>query len=105
MTGVAGAPERAQAASAVPHLPAGVGPARCLFAGLFVAVALAYLHSECGRPRWSLSLACLENPVSRILMSGLLRGIYRWPSWMFACVSGANLFGVLEAHDSQRLRL
>jgi len=38
-------------------------------------------------------------------MSGLLRGIYRWPSWMFACVSGANLFGVLEAHDSERLRL
>jgi hypothetical protein len=38
-------------------------------------------------------------------MSGLLRGIYRWPPWMSACVSGANLFGVLEAHDSERLRL
>jgi hypothetical protein len=30
-------------------------------------------------------------------MSGLLRGIRRWPSWMFACVSGANLVNVLEA--------
>src|SRR5690242_4958592 len=38
-------------------------------------------------------------------MSGLLRGICRWPPWMYACVSGANLFGVLEAHDSERLRL
>jgi hypothetical protein len=47
----------------------------------------------------------MEDPVSRILMSGLLRGICRWPSWMSACVSGANLHGVLEAHDSCRRRL
>src|SRR3954464_12590221 len=38
-------------------------------------------------------------------MSGLLHGLRRWPSWMSACVSGANLVGVLEAHDFQRLRL
>jgi hypothetical protein len=35
-------------------------------------------------------------------MSGLLRGVGRWPSWVFAYVSGTNLFGVLEAHDTQR---
>jgi len=31
-------------------------------------------------------------------MSGLLRGVRRWPSWVFAFVSGTNLSGVLEAH-------
>jgi hypothetical protein len=35
------------------------------------------------------------SPISRALMSGLLRGICRWPSWVFAHVSGANLRGVL----------
>jgi hypothetical protein len=29
-------------------------------------------------------------------MSGLLCGACRWPSWVFAHVSGANLRGVLE---------
>src|SRR3954452_20491224 len=45
--------ERAQTASAVQHLAVGCGPVRRLFAGLFIAlfVALAYLHSECIRPR------------------------------------------------------
>ena len=39
-----------------------------------------------------------ESPVSCALMSGLLRGTCRWPSWVCACVSGTNLFDVLEAH-------
>lgn len=43
---------------------------------------------------------CGEDPVSCALMSGLLRGVCRWPSWVCACVLGANLYGVLEAHDS-----
>ena len=47
--------------------------------------------------------ACVGGSVSRALMSGLLRGPCRWPSWVCACVPGAKLFGVLEAHDSQRL--
>src|ERR1700733_8210277 len=35
------------------------------------------------------------DPVSCALMSGLLRGVRRWPSWVFAYVSGTNLSGVL----------
>src|ERR1700733_1792828 len=31
-------------------------------------------------------------------MSGLSCGSYRWPSWVFASVSGTNLRGVLGAH-------
>src|SRR5215208_4386476 len=46
-----------------------------------------------------------EGPVSCALMSGLLRGICRWPSWVCACVLGANLWRVLEAHKLQRLCL
>jgi hypothetical protein len=38
-------------------------------------------------------------------MSGLLRGACRWPSWVCACVSGANLHGVLKAQEHQRHRL
>jgi hypothetical protein len=49
--------------------------------------------------RRSLSLAWVKGPVSCALMSGLLRDICRWPSWVYACVLGANLSGVLEAHD------
>jgi hypothetical protein len=36
-----------------------------------------------------------KDPVSCALMSGLLRGVRRWPSWVFAYVSGTNLSGVL----------
>ena len=43
-----------------------------------------------------------ESPVSRALMSGLLRGACRWPSWVFACVPGTILQSVLEAHMPQR---
>jgi hypothetical protein len=32
-----------------------------------------------------------KDPVSRALMSGLYRDMCRWPSWVFACVSGTNL--------------
>jgi hypothetical protein len=46
-----------------------------------------------------------EVPVGRALMSGLLRGVRRWPSWVFAYVSGANLVRVLEAHHLYRLCL
>jgi len=35
-------------------------------------------------------------------MSGLLCGDRRWPSWVFAYVSGTNLSGVLGAHNSKR---
>ena len=42
---------------------------------------------------------CVEDPVSCALMSGLLRGRCRWPSWVCACVLGANLKSVLEAHS------
>jgi len=37
------------------------------------------------------------SPVSCALMSGLSRGVCRWPLWVCACVSGTNLRGVLEA--------
>jgi hypothetical protein len=43
-----------------------------------------------------------ESPVSRALMSGLLCGACRWPSWVFAYVSGTNLKRVLKAQASQR---
>jgi hypothetical protein len=43
-----------------------------------------------------------ESPVSRALMSGLLCGACRWPLWVFACVPGTSLVGVLEAHALQR---
>ena len=42
--------------------------------------------------------ALAKDPVSCALMSGLQRGIDRWPSWVCAYVSGTNLSGVLEAH-------
>jgi hypothetical protein len=35
-------------------------------------------------------------------MSGLFRGACRWPSWVFACVSGTNLKSVLGAQTSER---
>ena len=35
-------------------------------------------------------------------MSGLSRGTCRWPSWVYACMSGTNLEGVLKAQDSLR---
>jgi len=38
-------------------------------------------------------------------MSGLSHGVRRWPSWVCACVSGANLVRVLAAHHRQRLCL
>jgi hypothetical protein len=38
-----------------------------------------------------------KDPVSCALMSGLLRGACRWPSWVCAYVSGTNLSGGLEA--------
>src|SRR4028119_1049985 len=47
----------------------------------------------------------VEDPVSCGLMSGLRRGIRRWPSWVSACVSGANLKSVLKAHSHERHRL
>ena len=40
----------------------------------------------------------VKDPVSCALMSGLSRGVRRWPSWVYAYVSGTNLYGVLEAH-------
>jgi hypothetical protein len=46
-----------------------------------------------------------EVPVGRALMSGLSCGVCRWPSWVFAYVSGANLVRVLEAHHLYRLCL
>ena len=46
-----------------------------------------------------------ECPVGCALMSGLSRGVRRWPSWVCACVSGANLARVLGAQERQRLRL
>ena len=49
--------------------------------------------------------ACMEGPVSCALMSGLLRGTCRWPSWVCACVLGANLCSVLKAHEVFRLGL
>ena len=39
----------------------------------------------------------VKDPVSCALMSGLSRGTCRWPSWVYACVSGTNLSGVLKA--------
>jgi hypothetical protein len=44
----------------------------------------------------------VKDPVSCALMSDLLRGVRRWPSWVFAYVSGTNLFGVLGAHNANR---
>jgi hypothetical protein len=42
----------------------------------------------------------MKDPVSCALMSDLSRGFRRGPSWECAYVSGTNLFGVLEAHDT-----
>jgi len=50
-------------------------------------------------------LALGEDPVSRALMSGLLRGVCRWPSWVCACVSDTNLFPALMAQRRVRYRL
>src|SRR6478672_8060579 len=47
---------------------------------------------------WFADPAWARDPVSCALMSGLLRGACRWPSWVFAYVSGTNLRGVLGAH-------
>jgi hypothetical protein len=44
----------------------------------------------------------VKDPVSCALMSGLSHGICRWPSWVYACVSGTNLTGVLGAHHVKR---
>ena len=42
------------------------------------------------------------DPVSGALMSGLWRGVRRWPSWVCACVPGTNLKSVLEAQQLAR---
>src|SRR5579862_4311135 len=39
----------------------------------------------------------LCDPVRCALMSGLLRGRCRWPSWVCACVPGTSLSRALEA--------
>ena len=44
----------------------------------------------------------VKDPVSCALMSGLSRGARRWPSWVYACVSGTNLSGVLKAQGCYR---
>jgi hypothetical protein len=44
----------------------------------------------------------VKDPVSCALMSGLSRGTCRWPSWVYACVSGTNLSGVLKAQGCYR---
>jgi hypothetical protein len=49
--------------------------------------------------RWS---TLMKDPVSCALMSGLSRGTCRWPSWVYACVSGTNLSGVLKAQRCYR---
>ena len=49
--------------------------------------------------------ASVRGPVGCALMSGLSHGVRRWPSWVCACVSGANLVRVLAARHRQRLRL
>src|SRR3954462_5776622 len=77
-------------------LPVGRDP-ECCFAG-----PPSGARSLGTRPCVKRSLACVGGPVSPALMSGLLRGTCRWPSWVCACVSGAKLFGVLGAHASAR---
>ena len=47
----------------------------------------------------------MKDPVRCALMSGLSRGTCRWPSWVYAYVSGTNLAGVLGAHIFFRCRL
>jgi hypothetical protein len=60
---------------------------------------LVTLFSDgCGSFLWFADPAWARDPVSCALMSGLLRGACRWPSWVFAYVSGTNLRGVLGAH-------
>ncbi len=46
-----------------------------------------------------------KDPVSCALMSDLLCGGCRWPSWVCAYVSGTNLFGELKAQRHERYRL
>ena len=78
----------------------------CLLAAIRGGASEAFLsgaRSLGTRPCAKRQPACVGGPVSRALMSGLLRGTCRWPSWVCACVSGAKLFGVPEAHDSHRL--
>jgi hypothetical protein len=43
-----------------------------------------------------------KGPVSCALMSDLLRGGRRWPSWVCAYVSGTDLKCELEAHSVLR---
>jgi hypothetical protein len=60
----------------------------------------SYMVAVAWMPRLSAQnyVALEKDPVSCALMSDLLRGVRRWPSWVCAYVSGTNLSSVLEAH-------
>lgn len=66
----------------------------CLLAAIRGGASEAFLsgaRSLGTRPCVKRQPACVGGPVSRALMSGLLRGTCRWPSWVCACVLGAKL--------------
>src|SRR3712207_1972123 len=66
----------------------------CLLAAIRSAASEAFLsgvRSLGTRPCVKRQPARVGGLVSRALMSGLLRGTCRWPSWVCACVSGAKL--------------
>jgi len=67
---------------------------RCHSILVFLRICSTFLKNCC--------LASEEDPVSRALMSGLLHGVCRWPSWVCACVSGTNLSSALEAQRGVR---
>ena len=68
-------------------------------------VFLSGVRSPGTRPCVKRQPARVGGPVSRALMSGLLRGTCRWPSWVCACMPGTILSGVLGARDCYRYRL
>jgi hypothetical protein len=73
-----------------------VRPVARLLPLAIMGVPMRVRHQSVGRAQGT-RLLSLKDPVSCALMSGLLRGFCRWPSWVFACVSGTNLSGVLKA--------
>jgi hypothetical protein len=81
------------------YSPSGSRAPRLRYGVSFRANSVARSLGAAGKIRLRNHCSALEkDPVSCALMSGLLRGVRRWPSWVYADVSGTNLSGVLEAH-------
>jgi len=64
-----------------------------------------HTSAPCRKPRDSTQPDNALGGRTTSLMSDLYCGLRRWPSWVFACVSGAYLARVLKAHNLYRLCL